>query len=98
MPLYPIRKVIDDVMIKHQRTIARECGHAKKLEKGDFRKYEWSICRDCSPVSDHWVQFITGRNEWICKCGVGHYDPRLVKYPVHGCCGCCHGDDAPWKV
>lgn len=35
------------------------------------------------------------RKEWICEHGVGHYDPNLVKYTVHGCDGCCSRNDFP---
>lgn len=30
-------------------------------------------------------------HEWICECGVGHYDNG---WP-HGCCGCCGREDFP---
>lgn len=38
------------------------------------------------------------RREWICTHGVGHYDPRFVKYTVHGCDGCCGREDFPGNV
>lgn len=35
------------------------------------------------------------RMEWICEHGVGHYDPNLVEFTVHGCDGCCSRNDFP---
>lgn len=43
-------------------------------------------------------EFYAPRREWICECGVGHYDPRLVKDTIHGCCGCCSRTDFPGRV
>ena len=42
--------------------------------------------------------FNAWRKEWTCEHGVGHYDPRLVKFTVHGCDGCCGRDDFPGKT
>lgn len=47
-----------------------------------------------SNKEEFWT-FVPFRKEWICKHGVGHYDPDLVKYTVHGCDGCCNRLDFP---
>lgn len=97
--LHPIRK-ITLVDIGHRTFITRECGHIKEVGSSfNPEKQIWSICMDCPPLSINWVDFKRGY-EWICDCGVGHSDPRLIDNATHGCCskGCCAHDDAPWRV
>ena len=98
MPLFPIRRIIevsDNLLPKKgegQFHITLECNHLKTVISDT---YEFSICKECEPVSDHWVAFDSYRMEWICKCGTGHCDPRMVKHGVHGCDGCCSRPDWP---
>lgn len=93
--LHPIRKIIN----VDGNCITRECGHKKIPSIFDPEKHIWSICLDCPPLSDNWIDFKRGY-EWICKCSVGHSDPRLIEHTTHGCCpkGCCGREDAPWRV
>ncbi len=106
MKLHPIRKIVL-ATIDDKTHLQLDCGHRKAAANNyNPEKMKHSICFDCPPLSDNWVGF--GRAswgyEWTCKCGVGHYDYRLMDKEgdttTHGCCplGCCARDDAPWKV
>ena len=96
-PPHYIRKVVDvhsnngPGLESHVLTL--ECGHNFA---SDRPASEWCVCRMCDPVSDYWIEFDSGRKEWIDMHGVGHYDPRMTNNATHGCNGSCGRDDRPW--
>lgn len=90
-----VRRIISSVVTLKGFIIQRECGHTKEIP--DYHNYQFSVCPDCPPVSSHWVSFNSKRGEWICKCGVGHYDPRLQPGMAHCCDGCCGRSDFPGR-
>ena len=79
---------------------------------GGIDKTPEKDCKECRVWTQNWKNFVykrmNGMIEWMCKHGIGHPDPDVVRihenikggkgYGVHCCDMCCQRNDFPGRM
>jgi len=106
--IYVLKSMINDLLDSPYRY---SCPFLNGEKCANMNRKPEKDCRDCRLWTQHWKNSVCvrfdGRIEWVCRHGVGHPDPDVVRllgrlydkdvYGVHGCDGCCSRNDYPGR-